>query len=133
MWIEFGLDLFRLLRSELLPVWLSLGVLESADERANAIPKAAVDRVITTAESARSDSLDVQLGGQAVQQAQQASLGFATVVGIAAANAYVPVNSWIGPVFDFADPAGGEDQPVASNHNRAGRAQNRRVVVVVLE
>jgi RND superfamily putative drug exporter len=57
----------------------------SFDERANAIPKAAVDRVITTAESARSDSLDVQLGGQAVQQAQQASLGFATVVGIAAA------------------------------------------------
>jgi putative drug exporter of the RND superfamily len=57
----------------------------SFDERANAVPKAAVDRVITTAESARSDTLDVQLGGQAVEQAQQASLGFATVVGIAAA------------------------------------------------
>ncbi len=27
----------------------------------------------------------------------------------------------------------GQDQPVASNHNRAGRAQIRRVVVVVLE
>ena len=27
----------------------------------------------------------------------------------------------------------GQDQPIASNHNRAGRAQNRRVVVVVLE
>ncbi len=27
----------------------------------------------------------------------------------------------------------GEDQPVASNANRAGRAQNRRVVVVVLQ
>jgi peptidoglycan-associated lipoprotein len=27
----------------------------------------------------------------------------------------------------------GQDNPVASNHNRAGRAQNRRVVVVVLE
>ena len=55
------------------------------DERANALPKAAVDRVISTAESARSSSLDVQLGGQAIEQAQQASLGFATVVGIAAA------------------------------------------------
>jgi RND superfamily putative drug exporter len=55
------------------------------DERANALPKAAVDRVITTAESARSSSLEVQLGGQAIEQAQQASLGFATVVGIAAA------------------------------------------------
>jgi RND superfamily putative drug exporter len=57
----------------------------SFDERANALPKAAVDRVITTAESARSPALDVQLGGQAIEQAQQASLGFATVVGILAA------------------------------------------------
>jgi putative drug exporter of the RND superfamily len=55
------------------------------DQSANALPKAAVDRVITTAESARSARLDVQLGGQAVEQAQQASLGFATIVGIAAA------------------------------------------------
>jgi putative drug exporter of the RND superfamily len=55
------------------------------DQRANALPKAAVDRVVTTAESARSAALDVQLGGQAIEQAQQASLGFATVVGIAAA------------------------------------------------
>jgi RND superfamily putative drug exporter len=55
------------------------------DETANALLKAAVDKVITTAESARSAMLDVQLGGQAIEQAQQASLGFATVVGIAAA------------------------------------------------
>jgi RND superfamily putative drug exporter len=57
----------------------------SFDERANSLPKAAVERVITTAEAARSATLDVQLGGQAIEQAQQASLGFATVVGIAAA------------------------------------------------
>jgi RND superfamily putative drug exporter len=57
----------------------------SFDERANALPKAAVDKVITAAESARSATLDVQLGGQAIEQAQQPSLGFATVVGIAAA------------------------------------------------
>jgi RND superfamily putative drug exporter len=55
------------------------------DARANALPKAAVDRVITTAESARSARLEVELGGQAIEQAQQASLGFATVVGIGAA------------------------------------------------
>jgi RND superfamily putative drug exporter len=55
------------------------------DERANALPKAAVDRVISAAESARSARLEVQLGGQAIEQAQQAPLGFATVVGIAAA------------------------------------------------
>jgi putative drug exporter of the RND superfamily len=55
------------------------------DERANALPTAAINRVITTAESARSATLNVQLGGQAIEQAQQASLGFATIVGIAAA------------------------------------------------
>ncbi len=55
------------------------------DERANALPKAAVQRVMSTAQSARSPVLDVELGGQAIEQAQQASLGFATVVGIAAA------------------------------------------------
>ncbi len=55
------------------------------DQRANALPKAAVDSVITTAQSARSARLQVELGGQAIEQAQQASLGFATVVGIAAA------------------------------------------------
>ncbi|MBV9607547.1 MAG: MMPL family transporter [Solirubrobacterales bacterium] len=55
------------------------------DQRANALPKAAVDRVISAAQSARSARLDVELGGQAIEQAQQAPLGFATVVGIAAA------------------------------------------------
>jgi RND superfamily putative drug exporter len=55
------------------------------DHRANALPKRAVNRVITAAESVRSPTLQVELGGQAIEQAQQASLGFATVVGIAAA------------------------------------------------
>ncbi len=57
----------------------------SFDERADTLPTAAVDRVIATAQSARSDSLQVDLGGQAIEQAQQASLGFATVIGIGAA------------------------------------------------
>jgi RND superfamily putative drug exporter len=55
------------------------------DERANVLPRPAVQKVIATAESARSRSLDVQLGGQAIEQAQQVSIGFATVVGIGAA------------------------------------------------
>jgi putative drug exporter of the RND superfamily len=55
------------------------------DERATALPKAAVDRVISAAESARSSTLEVELGGQAIEQAQAVSLGFATIVGIAAA------------------------------------------------
>src|SRR5438132_3111307 len=55
------------------------------DQRANQLPKPAIDRVITTATSARSSALQVELGGQAIEQAQQTSLGFATGVGLAAA------------------------------------------------
>ncbi len=55
------------------------------DQRASQIPKAAIDRVITTATSARSSALQVELGGQAMEEAQQTSLGFATGVGLAAA------------------------------------------------
>jgi RND superfamily putative drug exporter len=55
------------------------------DKRANELPKAAVQRVISTAQSARSPALQVELGGQAIEQAQRAGIGFATVVGIAAA------------------------------------------------
>jgi RND superfamily putative drug exporter len=55
------------------------------NERANLLPKAAVQRVITSAESARSPGLQVELGGQAIEQAQQASIGSATLVGIVAA------------------------------------------------
>jgi RND superfamily putative drug exporter len=55
------------------------------DQRANELPKAAIDRVIATAEAVRSPSLQVELGGQAIEQAQQTSLGFATGVGLLAA------------------------------------------------
>jgi RND superfamily putative drug exporter len=55
------------------------------NERANQLPKSAIQRVITSAEAARSPALQVELGGQAIEQAQQTSIGFATLVGIAAA------------------------------------------------
>src|SRR5262249_48566498 len=55
------------------------------DETANQLPKAAIDRVTKTAESARSAALQVELDGQAIEQAQQASLGFATAAGLLAA------------------------------------------------
>src|SRR6266550_1784873 len=55
------------------------------DQRANELPKAAIDRVINAAEGVRSSALQVELGGQAIKQAQQTSLGFATGVGLAAA------------------------------------------------
>src|SRR5207244_348936 len=55
------------------------------DKRANEVSKAAVKRVIHVAEAVRSPQLQVELGGQAIQQAQQAGIGFATVVGLGAA------------------------------------------------
>jgi putative drug exporter of the RND superfamily len=55
------------------------------DQRANELPKAAIDRVINAAEAVRSPTLQVELGGQAIKQAQQSSLGFATGVGLLAA------------------------------------------------
>jgi RND superfamily putative drug exporter len=55
------------------------------DQRANDLEKSDIKRVIAAAESARSPQLQVELGGQAIQQAQDVSLGFVTVVGLAAA------------------------------------------------
>ena len=55
------------------------------DKRANELPKAAVKRVIRTAQVARSAVLQVELGGQAIEQAQQPGIGFATAVGLGAA------------------------------------------------
>ena len=55
------------------------------DKRANLLPKASIENVISTAERARSNQLEVQLGGQAIEQAQKPSLGTATAVGLLAA------------------------------------------------
>src|SRR6266540_3047863 len=55
------------------------------DQRANELPKSAIARVINTAETMRSPTLQVELGGQAIKQAQQTSIGFATGVGLIAA------------------------------------------------
>jgi putative drug exporter of the RND superfamily len=57
----------------------------SFDQRANVLPKAAIERVISVAESARSAQLEVQLGGQAIEQTEKASIGTATAVGLLAA------------------------------------------------
>ena len=55
------------------------------DEQARSLPVAAIDRVISTARSARSSSLEVALGGQAIQHAEKPSLGSATAIGLLAA------------------------------------------------
>jgi putative drug exporter of the RND superfamily len=55
------------------------------DEDAAELPTSAVDRVISTATDARADGLQVELGGAAIEQAQESELGFATAVGLGAA------------------------------------------------
>jgi putative drug exporter of the RND superfamily len=55
------------------------------DERANSLAKAAVERVIALAHTARSPQLEVQLGGQAIEQVERVSIGTATGVGLVAA------------------------------------------------
>ena len=55
------------------------------DQEAADLPTSAVDRVISTATDARSDRLQVELGGAAIEQAQESDLGFATAVGLGAA------------------------------------------------
>jgi RND superfamily putative drug exporter len=55
------------------------------DQRANVLPKASVERVISVAHSARSPRLELQLGGQAIEQVEKVSIGTATAVGLIAA------------------------------------------------
>ena len=55
------------------------------DEDAAELPTTAIDRVISTATEVRSDGLQVELGGAAIEQAQEPDLGSATAVGLAAA------------------------------------------------
>jgi RND superfamily putative drug exporter len=55
------------------------------DKRANDLAPTDVKRVIATAQAARAPGLDVELGGQGIEQAQQPSFGFASAVGLLAA------------------------------------------------
>ncbi len=55
------------------------------DKRAEQLPVPAIKKVMSVAESARSAALQVELGGQAIEQAEGMSVGFATGVGILAA------------------------------------------------
>jgi RND superfamily putative drug exporter len=54
-------------------------------KQANNLAKADVTRVIDAAEAARAPGLNVQLGGQAIEQTEQTSLGVSSAVGVLAA------------------------------------------------
>jgi putative drug exporter of the RND superfamily len=55
------------------------------DEHASALPVPAVKKVMSVAQSAGSEQVQVELGGQAIEQANQTPLGFSTAVGLIAA------------------------------------------------
>jgi RND superfamily putative drug exporter len=55
------------------------------DQQARSLPDTAINRVISTADAARGPSLQVALGGQAIEHAEKPSLGSATAIGVIAA------------------------------------------------
>ncbi len=55
------------------------------DEDAPSLPKEATQKVIETAQAIASPQLEVELGGQAIAETEQASLGSATAIGLGAA------------------------------------------------
>jgi len=55
------------------------------DEKANLLPKSAVERVVSVARAAARPGLQVELGGQAIESTEQAGFGVSTAVGLLAA------------------------------------------------
>src|SRR5271165_7074530 len=55
------------------------------DEKANLLPKSAVERVVSVARAAARPGLQVELGGQAIEATEQAGFGLSTAVGLMAA------------------------------------------------
>ncbi len=55
------------------------------DEKANLLPKGAVERVVSVARGAARPGLQVELGGQAIESTEQAGFGLSTAVGLLAA------------------------------------------------
>ncbi len=55
------------------------------DKKANLLPKSAPEKVVTVARSAGTPTLQVELGGQAIEMTQQAGFGLSTAVGLLAA------------------------------------------------
>ncbi|HWX86688.1 MAG TPA: MMPL family transporter, partial [Solirubrobacteraceae bacterium] len=55
------------------------------DEKANELPKSAGENVVKAAAAARTPDLQIELGGQAIEQTQQEGFGITTAVGLMAA------------------------------------------------
>ncbi len=55
------------------------------DQKANELPKGAAENVVKAAEAARTPDIQIELGGQAIEQTQQEGFGVTTAVGLLAA------------------------------------------------
>jgi hypothetical protein len=77
--------------------------------------------VISTAETARSPRLQVELGGQAIRQAEEVSLGFATVIGLLAAIVVLLLT------FGSVIAMGAADRHRAARAGHRHRAHRRRL------
>ncbi len=55
------------------------------DEKANNLPKSAAERVVKVARAAGTNGVQVELGGQAIEQTEQVGFGISTAVGLFAA------------------------------------------------
>ncbi len=55
------------------------------DEKANELPKSAGEHVVKAAEAARTPNIQIELGGQAIEQTEQEGFGITTAVGLLAA------------------------------------------------
>jgi putative drug exporter of the RND superfamily len=55
------------------------------DQKANTLPKSAAQNVVSTAKSARAPGLQIELGGQAIEQTEQEGFGLTTAIGLLAA------------------------------------------------
>ncbi len=55
------------------------------DEKANELPKSAGQNVVDAAEAARTPRIQIELGGQAIEQTEQEGFGLTTAVGLMAA------------------------------------------------
>jgi RND superfamily putative drug exporter len=55
------------------------------DEKANTLPKSAGEQLIKAAKATRTPGLQIELGGQAIEQTQQEGFGLTTAVGLLAA------------------------------------------------
>jgi RND superfamily putative drug exporter len=55
------------------------------NEKANTLPKSAGEKVVAAAKAARAPGLQIELGGQAIEQTEQEGFGLTTAVGLLAA------------------------------------------------